>query len=336
MPEWLKIWVMVVLLAGAAAISGTYLAVTFGLPNSERPYHPEKIAANHSTDAQASQPGTENHPFFVQIVPAPKSDDEAAQDAADREEKIQTDVWLVRFTGLLFLVGVIQAIVFIVQANRLKETIAAMKAIDERQSAKVAESIAQATRAAEAMKELAEETKKQALLSHQSYLASHRPLLKIHSLRVLPPIEGVPQEEQSLRAQFAVVNAGTGRCDIIGSAVYLQYLFEANRPYLPELARNDVIALRAYNVGTTDNSVIVETNRRGWLDYNTASFIAHGRRGPELHDDTSPTGRTLYLSGWIVYKEANGNSRTTYFRRIYRHASERFVPSQDPDDEATY
>ncbi|BAM89479.1 hypothetical protein S58_34860 [Bradyrhizobium oligotrophicum S58] len=55
--------------------------------------------------------GTAESPFFVQVTPAPKSADEQNQEAADREEKRSSDVWLVRWTGLLFAatVGLIAA-----------------------------------------------------------------------------------------------------------------------------------------------------------------------------------------------------------------------------------
>lgn len=54
-------------------------------------------------------------------------------------------------TLILVGIGFVQAIVFGVQAHRLKQTIDAMRDIDERQSGNVAASIAQATRAAAAM-----------------------------------------------------------------------------------------------------------------------------------------------------------------------------------------
>ena len=181
----------------------------------------------------------------------------------------------------------------------------------------------------------------QGKLGRDEFNASHRPLLAIHSLRVLPQIEGPPLDDQPLRVQFAVVNAGTGRCVVAGSAVYLQYLFEADKPYLPELARNDAIDPRPYEVGATDNSVIVETDRHGWLNHDAVSFAVHAsavfeRENPGLFLGATPQGKTLYLSGWVVYRETSGNSRTTYFRRRYQHTRERFATSDDPDDEKTY
>jgi hypothetical protein len=55
-----------------------------------------------------SKPGTEprgsaDAPFFVQVVPAPKTAEERAQEAQDRQEKSSTDWWLMVFTGAVAL-----------------------------------------------------------------------------------------------------------------------------------------------------------------------------------------------------------------------------------------
>jgi hypothetical protein len=43
--------------------------------------------------------GTEQTPFFVKIIPAPKTEAEARQEAQDRKEKFYSDTWLIRWTG---------------------------------------------------------------------------------------------------------------------------------------------------------------------------------------------------------------------------------------------
>jgi hypothetical protein len=47
--------------------------------------------------------GSPQSPFSVQVIPAPKSAEERAQEAEDREEKKSADRWLVRWTAALFI-----------------------------------------------------------------------------------------------------------------------------------------------------------------------------------------------------------------------------------------
>ena len=76
-------------------------------------------------------------------------------------------------------------------------------------------------------------------LARNEFNASHRPQLVIHSVRLLPPVDGEPLDDQPLRAEFAVTNAGTGDAWVTGSAVHLEYLFE--QTHLPEAPENGVI-----------------------------------------------------------------------------------------------
>jgi hypothetical protein len=178
-----------------------------------------------------------------------------------------------------------------------------------------------------------ETARQQVALARNEFIASHRPLLVIHSLRVLPRNEGEP-----LKVQFAVVNAGTGRCDVTGSAVYLGYLHETSRLYLPDLPRTDVISCRPYEVGATDNSIIVEADQDGWIDHDVIRAeveFTNGYGNPAAEPEREQK-IILHLGGWVAYREASGNTRTTYFHRIYDHATERFAASGDPDDEKTY
>jgi hypothetical protein len=81
-------------------------------------------------------------------------------------------------------------------------------------------------------------------------------------------------------------------------------------------------------VGASNNSIIVESDRHGWLNHQNAVADRVGK--------TPGAIKTLYLSGWIAYEEASRNARTTFFRRIWSHTTERFIPNADPDDEKTY
>ena len=183
----------------------------------------------------------------------------------------------------------------------------------------------------------------QALLMHQTYLAAHRPLLVIHSARLLPSDSKAPPDQQPLKVEFAIINAGTGKCKkVTGSAVYLKYLYPIDKPHLPTLERNDVIPLRPFEVGATDNSISVTGDSLSGLDHTAALGEARFIEGytrqsaPGADLGLRSPRKTLYLHGWVTYDEESGHTRTTYFRREYSHGTERFGPSADPDDEKTY
>lgn len=79
-----------------------------------------------------------------------------AADTPDKGGKESADWWLVRLTFGLLIVGAIQAVVFWVQASRLKQTVDAMREIDERQSTSAAKAIAIAETNAAAAKRSAD------------------------------------------------------------------------------------------------------------------------------------------------------------------------------------
>jgi hypothetical protein len=159
-------------------------------------------------------------------------------------------------------------------------------------------------------------------LAREEFLASHRPELKIHFIRILEFEPKPPPDEQAVRVKFGVMNIGTSKAFVTGSAVYLEYLYRTDLRYLPELKRNDEIAPRRFMVGATD-SYIISGDR--W----SGSIHVHGAHmGPEF--------KKLYLYGWIVYEDALKAPRTMYFCRRYRPKLGRFVPVDDPDYEGTY
>jgi hypothetical protein len=166
----------------------------------------------------------------------------------------------------------------------------------------------------------------QIILARNQFNASHRPRLVIHSIHTLAPNETKALHGQPLRAEFAIVNAGTGSCEVEGSAVYLMHLRPTDNLHLPALQPNGIIPPRRFDVGATDNSIIVETDRGGWdRQFPLEMVIPNGKR-PEF----------LTLCGWVAYSEASGSVRTTYFRRQHDDATDSFVASTRPDDEQTY
>jgi hypothetical protein len=156
-------------------------------------------------------------------------------------------------------------------------------------------------------------------LAREEFIASHRPLMAVHAVKLLDLDSAPAPHEQRLRAEFRVINAGTSACRVTGSAVYLDILPELDRPYLPELPPNGLVPARRYDVGTTDKVLVRTTDIRGAdLFFGT--------------DD-----RPAYLSGWIVYEDNVGSTRTTFFcRQCTDRFKRQFVPIDDPDCERTY
>jgi hypothetical protein len=81
--------------------------------------------------AASDQRGTEQSPAFVKIIPAPKTAAEAEADRREREDKNQSDWWLVKLTGALALIGFLQLVVFGWQGVQLKRTVSAAKEATE-------------------------------------------------------------------------------------------------------------------------------------------------------------------------------------------------------------
>ena len=72
---------------------------------------------------QQEQHGTETSPIVVKVLPTPKSSEEAEAEAQDRKEKTASDRNLVNATWVLAGIGVLQLIVFGLQAAMLKKTV---------------------------------------------------------------------------------------------------------------------------------------------------------------------------------------------------------------------
>ncbi|HKF71348.1 MAG TPA: hypothetical protein VKB68_06340 [Stellaceae bacterium] len=120
------------------------------------PAQPQTPAQSTQQQAAPDQRGTENSPVVVKVLPTPKTQEEAAQDQEERENKSSADRWMVRLTGLIALIGAIQAVVFWIQAGRLKDTIHKMDEIAAGQTADMKLMIGENAKTAAAMEQVAE------------------------------------------------------------------------------------------------------------------------------------------------------------------------------------
>jgi hypothetical protein len=85
------------------------LPFLYAVPRLESPR--QTYRDDHHQGTAAEPRGTEDAPFFIQVVPSRKTAEERTQEADDREEKKSADRWLVRWTAMLFIatVGLILA-----------------------------------------------------------------------------------------------------------------------------------------------------------------------------------------------------------------------------------
>jgi hypothetical protein len=99
----------------------------------------------------AEQRGTENSPLFVKTIVAPKTQEEADRDEADRKEKSANDRRATQLTLALAVIAFLQFLVYAYQSWKLKQTV---KAAGE-QSEAMERHIGEANRSANAMEEIA-------------------------------------------------------------------------------------------------------------------------------------------------------------------------------------
>jgi hypothetical protein len=64
--------------------------------------------------------------------------------------------------------------------------------------------------------------------------------------------------------------------------------------------------------------------------------VSSDELGGANHLSAEATGKILYLSGWIIYEDATGNDRSTFFCRQYDQTRESFAPVDDPECNCTY
>ena len=106
-------WLALGALTGFLLAGSIFWGASFQAPSHGAERRTEQHAkTDHADQTPASKPeGTRTAPFFVEVIPGPKSAEERAQEAEDREEKKAADRWLVRWTAMLFVatVGLILA-----------------------------------------------------------------------------------------------------------------------------------------------------------------------------------------------------------------------------------
>ena len=98
-------WAFFGLVLGVFLGGSIYFAFYFPVSTGHGPK--QQVHTSHPIESSKGEPrGTESSPFFVQVLPTPKSAEERAQEAEDRDEKKAAERDLVRWTLALFLATV--------------------------------------------------------------------------------------------------------------------------------------------------------------------------------------------------------------------------------------
>ncbi len=129
-------------------------------PKDATPGQQQQEQPQTSQQAPATtQRGTEQAPIVVKVLPTPKTETEAAQEAQERVQRATNEQQLIQFNRWLIIIGAAQLVVFTgqllvfwYQALKLRQTVRA--AAD--QSGEMKKSVGESARAASAMEEVAE------------------------------------------------------------------------------------------------------------------------------------------------------------------------------------
>ena len=110
---------------------------------------PQQPLTNTKSAEEAAKPdarGTEHVPLVIKVLPPLDEDEKAATEQQEHEDKSKSDWWLVKLTGILAAIGLMQLIAFAIQAHRLRQTVEEMK-IATKATLKTAQNMEAADRA---------------------------------------------------------------------------------------------------------------------------------------------------------------------------------------------
>jgi hypothetical protein len=134
---------------------------TFVLAQSQPPtpsptksgQHPQQQSAPSKQPPATDKRGTDDSPLLIKVLPAQKTQEEAAEEKAQKDREASTNRLTLIFTGIAAVIAMFQLIVFGYQALMLKRTINTMERISADQTKDTRDSIGVSTRAAKAMEE---------------------------------------------------------------------------------------------------------------------------------------------------------------------------------------
>ena len=240
-----------------------------------------------------------------------------------------SDWWLVRLTGILALIGVIQTIVFGLQAYRLRQTIEKMDEIAKGQTTDMAASIGEASRAAAAMERLASATavnveSLQRNLALNQAIAERQKLVTELAGRAYLSVafnRGTYQDDHlRFEGQATVINQGTTPAYDVTFAAACRIV-----PYPPDdfdfpLADGDV---------ATSNSLIAPHAPPKLITRHVAERVPQEEVDSIRHLGPN-TRRCVVMYGIVNYRDAFAEARYTKFGFVIHWI--RFAPGQEMDE----
>jgi hypothetical protein len=169
------------------------LLILSGVAFAQSP--PEPLSQPKSTEqpTATNKRGTEEVPLIVKVLPTQKAPDDAKHEAEQQSDKSESDWWLVKLTGVLGVMALLQLLAFCWQGIQLKRSVDFMR--DE-------------------------------------FVTSHRPKLSIRDIRVWQGVDGyeafnktTPFEfvaGEKVYAHLTIVNTGDTNAHITcqGAIVY--------------------------------------------------------------------------------------------------------------------
>jgi hypothetical protein len=249
-------------------------------------------AINSKPNTEQIQRGSEKLPFIVKTSQTPKSQEESEKDTEERKDRKILNVLTFSLAGI----GVMQLIVFGLQARRLRETVVATE-------------------------KAAEAAKKQTEVAINEFVSTHRPKVIVRSVTIEPPThpalpieEGVP-----IKIRGTVVNIGDTPTEIIESNITILVAgptFYVRTPFGP--ADNSINGRKLVPGGAWTFWVTADQ-----VDFDNTPKIVALQRGEKV----------IYFFGFISYRDDIGNMRRTAFCRKYNPETERFDQTNDPDYE---
>ncbi len=269
---------------------------------------------------------------MIKVLPTPKSDKETADEKQQRQDQSAANWWMVRLTFLLFTAALLQAIVYWIQAKRLRETIDKMDEISKSQGDDMKAYIAQATRSANAMEKVttdigvsAQAAKDAVDISQKSLVLSQRPKIVLRAFyfsetrgvgAVYYVANGV--ETGSLcGGQFYIVNCGGTRARLqeIWCNVFIVERLPMKRPYEGE-------------TGIVQEVILMPGQSTTFL-FGLMQPLEAEIAGRIAREETS-----LYVLGRVGYIDDLGIYTDIPFCRRYDRMKDRFVPVEDRDYES--
>jgi hypothetical protein len=237
--------------------------------------------------------GTEQSPLVVKAVPTAKSPEEAAQDADDRNQKSANDRHVIWLTGALVFIGFLQFLVYAYQAKKLRETVESA----EGQSKAMERHIAEASRSATAMENIADKIEDGNRAVMRAYLT-----VKIGGATYQEK-RGPGQSDLKFEARPEVVNTGSTqarkvrirkKADILPTPVPDGFEY-------PELADNTelgfatVAAHQSYTISATVDQIVPDA---------------------EIQAIKEGEGKALHVWGIITYEDIFGEKHSTKFGQL--------------------